>query len=64
MNTLKPEKKLTVQSALVEGNSIGSTERMTAVHQDAIMRLLSTAGDRSHSLMDAKARCQPLPDHG
>jgi transposase-like protein len=40
MNKLKNEKKEAVIGALVEGNSIRSTERMTGVHRDTIMRLL------------------------
>ncbi len=40
MNILQIEKKLAVISALVEGNSIRSTERMIGVHRDTIMRLL------------------------
>ncbi|MGH7773274.1 MAG: helix-turn-helix domain-containing protein, partial [Candidatus Binatia bacterium] len=44
MNTLKTEKKLAVISALVEGNSIRSIERMTGVHRDTIMRLLTSVG--------------------
>ncbi len=40
MNPLTPEKRLAVLSALVEGNSIRSTEGMTGVHRGTIMRLL------------------------
>jgi IS1 family transposase len=54
MNTLKPEKKLAVLSALVEGNSIRSTERMTGVHRDSIMRLLVQVGDRCQAIMDER----------
>jgi len=54
MNTLKPEKKLAVLSALVEGNSIRSTERMTGVHRDTIMRLLVEVGERCAALMDSQ----------
>jgi len=54
MNTLKPEKKLAVLSALVEGNSIRSTERMTGVHRDTIMRLLVEVGGRCAALMDSQ----------
>jgi len=52
MNALKPEKKLAVLSALVEGNSIRSTERMTGVHRDTIMGLLVDVGDRCQAIMD------------
>jgi IS1 family transposase len=54
MNALKPEKKLAVLSALVEGNSIRSTERMTGVHRDTIMRLLVQVGDRCQAILDER----------
>ena len=52
MNSLKMEKKLAVVSALVEGNSIRSTERMTGVHRDTIMRLLVDVGGKCEEIMD------------
>lgn len=52
MNCLKMEKKLAVISALVEGNSIRSTERMTGVHRDTIMRLLVTVGEKCSEILD------------
>ncbi len=54
MNTLKPEKKLAVLSALVEGNSIRATSRMTGVNQRTILRLLNEIGEKSARLLDAK----------
>ena len=56
MNTLKQEKKLAVISALVEGNSIRSTERMTGVHRDTIMRLLVSVGGKCSELLDHHLR--------
>jgi IS1 family transposase len=56
MNTLKLEKKLAVLSALVEGNSIRSTERMTGVHRDTIMRLLVEVGERCQNILDERMR--------
>ncbi|MGH7380288.1 MAG: DDE-type integrase/transposase/recombinase [Candidatus Methylomirabilales bacterium] len=53
MNRLKREKQLAVISALVEGNSIRSVERMTGVHRDTIMRLLNRVGERCLALLDA-----------
>lgn len=41
MYTLSTEKKLTVISALVEGNSIRSIERMSGVHRETIRRSLA-----------------------
>ncbi len=56
MNTLNLEKKIAVISALVEGNSIRSTERMTDVHRDTIMRLLVRTGEHCQALMDDRMR--------
>jgi IS1 family transposase len=44
------------RSALVEGNSIRSTERMTQTHRDTIMRLLRTVGDGCQQLLDHHLR--------
>ncbi|MGH7381924.1 MAG: IS1 family transposase [Candidatus Methylomirabilales bacterium] len=52
MNKLKKEKQLAVISALVEGNSIRSIERMTGVHRDTIMRLMVRAGEACQRLLD------------
>jgi transposase len=38
-NNLSTEKQTAVISALAEGNSIRSIERMTDIHRDTIMRL-------------------------
>lgn len=51
-NHLKKEKQLAVLAALVEGNSIRSTERMTGVHRDTIMRLLVKVGQGCRRLLD------------
>lgn len=56
MNKLKREKQIAVLSALVEGNSIRSTERMTGVHRDTIMRLLARVGDGCDGLTDSLMR--------
>ncbi|MGD0264202.1 MAG: DDE-type integrase/transposase/recombinase [Candidatus Methylomirabilota bacterium] len=53
---MKLEKKLAVLSALVEGNSIRSTERMTGVHRDTIMRLLVEVGERCQNILDERMR--------
>jgi IS1 family transposase len=39
-NVLKLEKQVAVISALVEGSSVRSVERMTGVHRDTILRLM------------------------
>lgn len=56
MNVLKPEKKLAVLSALVEGNSVRSISRMTGVHKTTILRLLKEVGDNCVSLLDEQMR--------
>lgn len=52
MNKLSIFKQSSVIRALVEGNSIRSTERMTGIHRDTIMRLTSQIGDACEVLMD------------
>lgn len=56
MNILKLDKQIAILSALVEGNSIRSTERMTQTHRDTIMRLLRRVGDHCPRLMDHHLR--------
>lgn len=53
-NVLPTEKKLAVLSALVEGCSVRSTERLTGVHRDTICRLLVSVGNGCASLLDEK----------
>lgn len=53
-NTLKPEKQAVVISALSEGTSIRSIERMTGIHRDTIMRLGVRVGQGCQRIMDAK----------
>ena len=52
-NNLSPEKQATVISALAEGNSIRSIERMTGIHRDTIMRLGLRVGDGCAEVMDS-----------
>lgn len=59
MNKLKIEKKAAVLSALVEGNSIRSTERMTGIHRDTIMRLTQRIGEGCKVIMDETMRNLP-----
>lgn len=44
-NYLKREKKEVAIAALAEGNSVRSTERMTGVHRDTILRLMCRVGE-------------------
>lgn len=63
MNVLKREKQIQIISALVEGASIRSVERMTGVHRDTIMRLLVRTGDHCGSILDVMMRdvsCESL----
>lgn len=59
MNRLNLDRRTQIVSALVEGNSIRSTERMTGVHRDTIMRLLVEVGTGCADIMDEKMRELP-----
>jgi IS1 family transposase len=59
MYTLNEDQKIRVISALVEGNSIRSIERMTDIHRDTIMRLLLRVGDRCAMMLNEKMRRLP-----
>lgn len=59
MNRLNLDRRTQIVSALVEGNSIRSTERMTGVHRDTIMRLLVEVGTGCAEIMDEKMRELP-----
>lgn len=59
MNKLSMDKQTAVISALVEGVSIRSIERMTGVHRDTIMRLMVRVGDGCQRIMDEKMRNLP-----
>ncbi len=52
MNILPKEKQIQIITALTEGCSIRSVERMTGAHRDTIMRLLVRTGYRCMSIMD------------
>jgi len=62
MNKLKTEKQLMIISALVEGNSVRSIERMTGVHRDTILRLMVRVGERCEALLGQKIRNVPVKD--
>src|SRR2546422_2191475 len=59
MNVLSVEEKVRVLSALVEGNSIRSTERMTSIPRDTIMRLVVSVGRKCADMMDERLRRLP-----
>lgn len=54
MYTLTKEWQVSVISALLEGNSIRSIERMTGIHRDTICRLLVKTGQHCAQIMSAK----------
>jgi IS1 family transposase len=63
MNQLDMSQQAQIISALVEGNSIRSVERMTGVHRDTIMRLAVRVGEGCDQLMDEMMRglnCEKL----
>ena len=63
MNRLSLDRRTQAIGCLVEGNSIRSTERMTGIHRDTVMRLLVEVGTGCASLMDEQMRelpCQRL----
>lgn len=53
-NVLPTERKLAVLSALTEGCSIRSTERMTGVNRETVGKLLVRVGNGCASLLDEK----------
>src|SRR5947209_15417467 len=50
------DKALLAIQLLIEGTSIRSTERVTGLHRDTIIRLLVLAGERCIALMDMEMR--------
>lgn len=58
-NVLDREKQVAVISALAEGSSIRSIERITGVHRDTIMRLGVRVGQGCAVLLDEKMRDLP-----
>lgn len=63
MNKLSIDEKTQVVQLLVEGNSIRSTERITGIHRDTIMRLLCTVGKACQRFHDENVKhvnCQKI----
>ena len=56
MNVLPMEKQTAILSALVEGNSVRSTSRMTGAHIGTILALLKRTGDGCERLTDRTMR--------
>jgi IS1 family transposase len=59
VNRLSVTRRAQVIGALVEGNSIRSTERMTGIHRDTVMRLMVEVGEGCARIMDEKMRNLP-----
>ncbi len=59
MNKLSIEKQESAILALLEGCSIRSTERLTGIHRDSIMRLLVRVGNGCEKIMDETMRDLP-----
>src|SRR5271169_4092319 len=53
-NVLKTEKQIAVVSALAEGSSIRSIERMTGINRNTIMNLGVRVGKGCEMLLDSK----------
>ena len=51
-NVLKQDKQIALLRALTEGNSIRSTERITGIHRDTIMRCMVRFGEACHRFLD------------
>jgi transposase-like protein len=60
MNQLSTAKRVQVIAALVEGNSIRSTERMTGVAKHTILHLLADIGQACAHFQDISEVTQPL----
>lgn len=58
-NILKPERRAAVVAALVEGNSINATVRMTGVAKNTILKLLVELGDVCAAYQDKHLRNLP-----
>jgi IS1 family transposase len=59
MNNLKRDKQVEVLTALVEGNSVRSTERMTGAHRDTTLRLMVRTGEGCARVSDHLMRGLP-----
>jgi transposase-like protein/IS1 family transposase len=57
---LEKRKAILCLKLLVEGNSVRSTERITTVHRDTILRLLEVIGTRCEEVMEQYIRDIPM----
>ena len=56
MNTLSIQQQSQVLSLLCEGTSIRTTERLTGIHRDTIMRLVVRIGEHAQTILDEKMK--------
>jgi transposase-like protein len=56
MNRLSNAKRVLVLTCLAEGNSVRSTERITGVHRDTILRLLQTIAKKCEQVSNSLIR--------
>ncbi len=56
MNITPMEKQIQILNTLIEGCSIRSTERMTGIHRDTIIRLLVRVGNKCQKVLDSLVR--------
>ena len=56
MNKLNSQKQEMIITQLIEGSSVRSTERITDVHRDTILRLMVRVGNACQKMMDEKLR--------
>ena len=61
MNKLNTAKRTAILSALVEGNSLRSTTRMTGVSINTVTKLLVDAGEACSKYQDETMREPRLP---
>jgi transposase-like protein len=64
MNRLSLARRTQIIGALVEGNSIRSTERMTNTHRDTVMRLMVEVGHGCEALHNEQMQNLTFPASG
>jgi hypothetical protein len=63
MNVLKPHKKLSILSALLEGCSARATSRLTGCHLETVLKVLVETGQKCEGIMNERIhgiRCEAL----
>ena len=60
--TVPTEKVLAILNLFIEGTSVRSTERLTCVHRDTILKVLVAAGERCEKLMGRLIVNVPVKD--